>query len=335
MPPKWQRLHLTSTEKLPPLLFKYTTNPKGYDLHLTDLTHLWTEKASYKTILRRAEEENTTIDPTEDPEQFDVLLEKIGDALHSRPGSRITVKSGNDDDDNNLQLSVSTKLPAPLRPLEWSLYLSRENQPAMAEQFLIPLLKEEVEREAHQRTLLDQIRQKDWVLGKLFDKIEALGIDLSTVFPGMTGLRTARRGTSLEQAVKVIRGVAPFDEQRWLKEIQESSANSGLAANVVSEVSGSAGLLDGLVPVPDKWWENLEVRSVAAPTVDEQQKGKGKEQKIKNDAVMEKDDDDLEADEGEFEVCPFSLGYLKLLLSLFSSARKHLQNSNNQKKTKT
>lgn len=306
MPTKWQRLRLSQSEGLPPLLFKYTTNPKGYELYLTDLTHLWSERLNYKDILKRADEENTTIDPTEDPEQFDVLLEKIGEALHSRSGSSVTVTNGARVD--SLEITLSTKLPAPLKPLKWPLYISRESQPLFAGQLLFPLLREEVDWESRQRSLLNQIKQKDWVLGKLFDKIETMGIDLSTVFPGATGLRAARKGTTLEQAAKFIKGVAPFDEQQWLKEVNKSFTDFGLAANVVSELSDLAGTtfdLEGLTPAPDKWWENLKIHSaIAATTTTSALEESPRQDKVpsKRDETATETDGGAETEDDEFEV---------------------------------
>jgi hypothetical protein len=60
MPPKWQRLHL-SQKGLPPLLFQYTWSRQGYEIHITDLTYIWSERLPRKTITKRAEEDATTI----------------------------------------------------------------------------------------------------------------------------------------------------------------------------------------------------------------------------------------------------------------------------------
>lgn len=319
MPGIWQRLHLSKSEELPPLLFKYTANPKGYDLYLTDLTHLWSERLNFKEILKRADEESTTIDPTEDPEQFDVLLEKIGEALQSRPGSSITVRSGASID--SLELHVSTKLPAPLRPLKWPIYFSRDCQRLVTEHLLIPLLREEIGWESRRRSLLEQIKQKDWVLSKLFDNIETLGIDLSAVFPGITGLRGARHGTTLAQAAKLIKGVAPFDEQLWLKEVNGPSTDFGLGANVVSELSDSAetSRLWLLTPAPAKWWENLDIHSTATTTALE--KGSQQRKPPEEEAAMETDGG-AETEDDEFEVPVPPSHYSFPVLRLLRSARK-------------
>lgn len=263
---KWQRLRLHKHEGLPPLLFKFISTSKGYEMYITDLTQLWSEQLSYRQVLKRAEEDDTTIDPSEDAEQYNVLLQKVEEALHGRPESKMALTGGSKAD--SLELRLSTNLPAPLEPLKWRLYLSKEPLTASTNHLLLPLLRAETGREASQQILLEQLKQKDWVLAKLFDKIEAMGIDLSTVFPGTSGLRGARKETSLGQAAKYIKGVAPFDENTWLGEVQKSSPEIGLASNLLTETWGADASQDPgtFNPPPDKWWESLAARSTAAVT---------------------------------------------------------------------
>ncbi|KAE8145583.1 XRCC4-like factor-domain-containing protein [Aspergillus avenaceus] len=264
---KWQRLCLSKVENIPPLLFKYSPTPTSYELYITDLTNVWSEHMNRQNILKRAEEIATTIDPSEDPEQFKLLLQKIEDALRNQPGSSTEVSWSSKT--NSLELTITTELPSPFKPLKWSLYLSKEPQSSVTSQLFLPLVRAEADWESHQRTLIDQLHRKDWILGKLFDKIEAVGVDLSTIFPGTTGLRSGQKGTTLAQAAKYIKGVAPFDENAWFEEISKSSAGSGLAANILAEVSSPdntarPGVLN---PPPDKWWENFTTTGAAAASV--------------------------------------------------------------------
>ncbi|KAL2013050.1 hypothetical protein VTN00DRAFT_575 [Thermoascus crustaceus] len=271
MPPAWRKLPLPPQEGLPPLLFKYITTPNSYDIYLTDLTYIWSERLNRRAILDRASDENTSIDPSEDSEQFKVLLEKIEDALRGSPGSSITLNNGSKA--NSLELTTTTKLPSPLPPLQWTLYLLREPQTSLTSELLLPLLREEADRETRQRSLLDHLKEKDWVLRKLFDKIESLGIDPSTVFPSAAaGLRSAKRGSiTLSQAAKYIKGLAPFDEEEWRNEVGGGNAESGLAPNLVGELSDATLGLRRFGPAPDKWWESLDIRG-PAPEAGKQKK---------------------------------------------------------------
>lgn len=263
MPSAWRKLPLPPQENLPPLLFKYIATPNGYDIYLTDLTYIWSERLKQRAILDRASDENTSIDPSEDSEQFKVLLEKIEDALRGSPGGSIALNNGLKA--NSLELTTTTKLPSPLPPLQWTLYLLREPQTSLTSELLLPLLREEADRETRQRSLLDHLKEKDWVLRKLFDKIESSGIDLSTVFPSAAaGLRSAKKGIiTLSQAAKYIKGLAPFDEEEWRNEVGGGNAESGLAPNLVGELSDATLGLRRFGPAPDKWWEGLDIRGPA------------------------------------------------------------------------
>lgn len=255
----WQRLSLPRQDGLPLLLFKLNTTPKSYEIYITDLTQLWREQLSYKQVLKRAEEDDTTIDPSEDPGQFAVLLQKIDEALRNSPGSSMALTPGPGREPDSLHLQLSIKLPGPLKPLKWNVYLSKRPYTESTDHLLLSLLREERNSEMRQRTLLEHLKQKDWVLAKLFDKIEAMGVDLSTIFPGTAGVRGARKETSLAQAAKYIKGVAPFDEREWLEDNQSTLGAS--LARAVSETASDESGLDGLHPPPDKWWESLDARN--------------------------------------------------------------------------
>ncbi|KAL2810423.1 XRCC4-like factor-domain-containing protein [Aspergillus granulosus] len=264
MPAEWQRLWLSNQGNLPPLLFKYSPTASGYEFYMTDLNYIWSECLDRKAIFKRADEEDTTIDPSEDSEQFKVLLQKIGEGLDNQPGCSSVLTPKAPGNGRAFDLIVTSKLPAPLRPLEWRLQLSKEPQSATTNHLLLPLIRAEDDRAACQQSLIEELGKKDWVLAKLFDNIEVMGIDLSTIFPGTSGLRSSgRKGPTLAQAAKYIKGLAPFNEQAWFEEVRKSSSDSGLAAKIITAISGDqvSGKVDSLQlqPPPDGWWENLSI----------------------------------------------------------------------------
>ncbi|KAL4873293.1 XRCC4-like factor-domain-containing protein [Aspergillus spectabilis] len=262
MPGTWQRLHLSNEGGIPPLLFRYSPTASSYELHMTDLNYIWLENLERKDILKRADEDETTIDPSEDLEQFKVLLQKIGEGLQNETGSKTVLNPQTRGDAHALELTVTSKLPAPLKPLQWKLYLSRQPQSSTTSHLLLPFIRAEADREARQKSLIEELGKKDWVLQKLFDKIEAMGIDLSAIFPGTSGLRGGRKGPMLAQAAKYIKGLAPFDEQSWREKVDKASPDSGLAANIVAEMSVDSdipGQLDSLNPPTDGWWKSLTI----------------------------------------------------------------------------
>jgi hypothetical protein len=305
MSSKWRRLHLPRQDGLPPLLLRYSRTLDNYDVYMTDLSNIWAEHMSRQDILDRADEDATTIDPSEDPEQFEVLLGKIGGALSGESGCTASLETGLRED--SMKLTVSTKLPAPLRPLIWTIYLSKEPQSSTSQHLILPLLRAEAGWESRQRTLLDHLSKKDWVLGKLFDKIESMGIDLSSIFPGIAGLRKAHGDTLLSHAANYIKGVAPFDEQDWLDEVAKLSPDSVVAANLLAEVSGSgeAREIERLGPPPDSWWVKLTATraSPRAPPKRGEATKTAEKKPTKPVSKMDTDtDNDNLDDDDEFEV---------------------------------
>ncbi|KAL4875920.1 XRCC4-like factor-domain-containing protein [Aspergillus karnatakaensis] len=307
MPAKWQRLHLFNEGDIPPLLFRYSPTANSYELHLTDLNYIWSENLDRKAIFKRADDDETTIDPSEDLEQFKVLLQKIGDGLRNEPGSKLVLNPAKRGDGQDLELTLTVKLPAPLEPLRWTIHLFKQPQYFTTSNLLLPFIKAEAGQEARQKSLIEELSKKDWVLQKLFDKIEAMGIDLSAIFPGTSGLRGGRKGLTLAQAAKYIKGLAPFDEQSWREQVDKASPDSGLAANIVAELSNASQAseqLESLKPPTNGWWNCVRiVDSRMSPSVpqDKHEKKSGKTSReameIDSTAGTETDDDD----DDEFE----------------------------------
>ena len=305
MPSRWQRLH-SSQEGLPSLLFQYTWSRQGYEIHITDLTYIWSERLPHKAITKRAEEDATTIDPGEDPEQLDVLLEKIGEALQKGNESAI-LSSGTQTD--SLEITITAKLPSPLKPLKWSLKLSKEPLSSLTINLVIPLLKEEAEWESRQRSLLNQIKQKDYVLGKLFDKMETIGVDLGSVFPSAAGSRTSRKAITRTEAAKFVKGIAPFEEQTWLAETGVSEG-AGLATNLLQEISesGDPHDLDTFTRSQGDWWYQLprrsEVRAREASLIEEEiSRDEDRKEPIETKDIDEGGGSTTSSEADEFQVC--------------------------------
>ncbi|KLJ08892.1 hypothetical protein EMPG_15684 [Blastomyces silverae] len=262
---KWSKLQLPSDNPTPPLLYKYLTSNLGCEIFVTDLAYVWSESLTRKEILKNASKYNTSIDPSEDDEQYFVLLQKISDALRGSKDSSLLLAS--EAGGNELKLSTSTKLPAPLDPLRWTFTLSQQSPNALTKHILLPILKGDVNHETRILSLIGQVKQKDWALSKLFDKIESSGVDLSTVFPGMGGVRLSRKDSVYSQASKLIKGVAPFDEELWNNEYQAKDADYNLGVHIASELSLSSSSIDrhsdGIAP--ENWWNKLGAGPVDQP----------------------------------------------------------------------
>lgn len=324
MSTKWQRLCPANQTDLPPLLFKYHLASNGYELYMTDLTNVWSEQLCREDILKRADNSGTPIDPSEDAEQYQMLLQKIGDAFHHEKDTHVTLDKTLPGTDT-LRLTTSTKLPRPLGSLEWSLYLEKQPPSSLAQYMLIPLIEAEADWESRQQNLMDQLKRKDWILSKLFDKLDAVGVDLSTIFPGISGLRADRKGTTQSHAAKHIKGVAPFDEEAWLEEHQQSFAGTNLASNLHAELSFASEAVtqsDSLRPPPENWWHTL---SAAGTTTLPRREDVGRTEapKPSRDADLTDTASGTDTEDDEFEVSlPCQSYSLQHILILNSSATR-------------
>ncbi|DAA79710.1 TPA_exp: Uncharacterized protein A8136_0483 [Trichophyton benhamiae CBS 112371] len=255
----WVRLPLYS-DSYPPLLFSYEPSSEGYDVFLTDLGHVWSESLSHKQIIDRAAKDDTSIDPSQDEDQYSVLLQKINDALHGSEGTSLFLSGRGAG--SSLRLSTTTKLPKPLEPLEWTLVLSKCSPSALTRHMLVPTLRSWLGIEAQQQSLCELLEEKDKIIGKLFDKIESSGLDLSTVFPGMANIRHGqKRGSLFSQASKLVKGVSPFDKGSW-ETIHSSGASKKSTSIPVWKYLYDDDLFDArnMELIESEWW-NLPTTS--------------------------------------------------------------------------
>ena len=112
--PRWRTLSI-SDESLPPLLIKAHLHSEGYTIHLTDLSRIWSETLTKREINKRALNNDCSIDPTDGPEQYNILLEKINGTLEQEDQTSLRFQP-----DQGLKLELQAPLPHPLSPLNWT-----------------------------------------------------------------------------------------------------------------------------------------------------------------------------------------------------------------------
>ncbi|WEW58913.1 hypothetical protein PRK78_004381 [Emydomyces testavorans] len=295
MQQNWKKLPLESHGLCPPLYLSYSAGPNGYEVFLTDLARVWSESLNRKQVLANASKYDTSIDPSEDDDQYNVLLQKIGDALSGKQGTSLSLRGHQNGD--SLRLSTKTKLPSPLEPLTWTMNLTQLPQTEFTKQVFLPVLRGAASCEARTKSLIEKLKEKDWALGKLFDKMASSGIDLSTVFPSLTGLRHGRRGSTFSQASKLVKGVAPFDENSWNLEVAEQTHNDHVDESIIKEfrTANSSLELEVLENVGDDWWTQIRDPDHAVTNVATSRKAA-----VKKEAVKPVEED-LTEDEDEFE----------------------------------
>src|SRR6266536_2465327 len=137
----WTKLQLpANTSTIPSLYVKYDLTGPSYKILITDLTNIWAESLARTQILQRAFKLSTSIDPSDDKEQLNVLLQKVQDAVHCKKGTQTKLSLGSNPEE--LQLGTLTSLPAPCEPLEWHFNLLRLPHGALIEELLLPLLQD-------------------------------------------------------------------------------------------------------------------------------------------------------------------------------------------------
>ena len=236
----WSPLNLDNPGKATScLLAKHEFGPTSYVIHLTDLTHLWTESLDRRQIIRRAIELNTSIDPSEDGSQMRVFLDHIQHALEGASGTAVSLLE--QDRSDRLSLNVSVTLPSPLAPLEWPIVLLQASQDLLTSQLMLPCLGQILSFRAQIDSLLQHLRDKDGVIHKLTDRIQSDGTDLSKVFPGSASIRS---GSRREAVFKSVKGMATFDELEWRERFAANndipSSPQELIRSVFSSVHGDA-----------------------------------------------------------------------------------------------
>ncbi|KAI9704952.1 MAG: hypothetical protein M1836_006732 [Candelina mexicana] len=269
MDQSWSILPLPRSEALPLLLVKFQSEASSYTIHLTDLIYVWSETLDRRQIIRRALNDETSIDPSEGADQLKILLQKIGEAL--RGEQQTSLQLGEGGKEKALLLSAVAQLPAPLRPLTWSIHLEPTSQEKMTSELIFPSLAAQLMQRCQISSLLGQIKEKDHVIGRVLDKLESSGVELSSVFPGTVGLKYGKKGSGREKAAKYVKGLGAFDEERWLNETAYSRPPLSSQQKLVQEVFATSNLmhlpqLEAIdnIELLTSWWTRLNGRPITS-----------------------------------------------------------------------
>ncbi|KAF8455859.1 XRCC4-like factor-domain-containing protein [Terfezia claveryi] len=235
----WYPLGMTAQlpVRSPPLLIQRSFTNNTYSVYLTDLTYIWGESLSRREIVQRALNEDTSIDPSEDASQMQILLEKLKEALSLRGedgdnecididiqavSSRSSTSTG-----TVIQLKVAYGLPEPLEPLLWTFKLQPLPQTWLTKTLLLPLISLTSLHSMEVQTLVRVIKDKDTVLEKMQDSLEDSKISVTSILGGGASRR---------------RGLEKFDEKRWRSQILETKAgDSWRPEKIVQNCFGMEG----------------------------------------------------------------------------------------------
>lgn len=259
----WRPLSLPASSRLPALIVSAQIGAASYTVRISDMANVWVESLDRKAICMRAWAENTTIDPSDTLENMAKFLATLSSALdplhpsHGETSLGLAAAATDDAGDGGLTLRVTCALPG-FAPLKWPLHLSKSPPSAVATHLVPPLLEAQCARKREVESLLHVIGQKDSVLNKLSDKLEAMGVGLEHVFTALSG---RKRVTRLAADDKV-RGLAPFDRPKWEADMCHGTDGPNNTRLLVQSIFGDAGLCyvgtteTRETPVLDRWWHD-------------------------------------------------------------------------------
>ncbi|AEO69859.1 2ca82f2c-d312-4819-a663-aa7117d494f6 [Thermothielavioides terrestris] len=260
--PSW-RLLPASAPGIPALLVSTAFAADSYSVHLSDLANLWVERMDRRPIIMRGMVEDTSIDPSDGPDQIRKMLELLRAAFDSSDpehgNTSLTLARGEDGD--SLTVQVTCLLPKPLKPFRWPLHLKKCPQSTVASELVLPMIQAHEARTGEIAELIALLREKDAVITRLIDKLEATGTGLEHVFNALSGKRRVTRAT----AEGKVKGLAVFSESEFrskatdLRPVAQASDVSALLRSVF----GGAGLqyksdvdLEASTEL-DNWWTKL------------------------------------------------------------------------------
>ncbi|KAK5656939.1 hypothetical protein OQA88_3461 [Cercophora sp. LCS_1] len=260
--PSW-RLLPVAVPGIPNLLVSTTFSTDSYKVHLTDLANVWVESMERKPIFKRGLVEDTSIDPSDGPDQlrrmFEVLQAAFDTNKPEHANTSLTIESGKDD---ALVVHVTCILPKPLKPFKWPMTLTKCPHSSVVTQLMLPLITAHEARTREIDELVGALGEKDAVITKLVDKLEATGIGLEHVFNALSGKRKVSRAA----AESKVKGLAPFSESRFRSNAAELQGGAS-PTDVSSVLDGVFGGATGLKyrsdmdleasPMLNDWWSGL------------------------------------------------------------------------------
>jgi hypothetical protein len=246
--------------KLPALLFSAIFRPDSYTIHLTDLTHIWSETLWRHDVFQRSKDENTSIDPR-DGDQLRVLLDKIRLGIEGGSSSTLVLTVNDDPGRPGITLNITVDLPGGLHPLEWPVHLTSSPQLLLTEQLMIPLLEVQQMRMREMSSLANILQEKDLVIQKLIDKLDSQGTQLGQVFPQVAG--KSSRKSDRKIAEEKVKGLKMFNMEAWRQGLKNDEPLD--IRRLAGQVFGNVGPLDinnnspsHVLKIPEDWWETIK-----------------------------------------------------------------------------
>ncbi|RBR23575.1 uncharacterized protein FIESC28_03757 [Fusarium coffeatum] len=230
------------------------------------MANMWAETLERKAICMRGWNENTSIDPSDTPENMAKFLASISTALDSsRPGHDETSLRLDRDTrpetagEHDLALNITCEIPG-LQPLKWPMFLKKLPAINIATNLVLPLLQAHHTKNLEIESLVRSLGKKDAILTKLLDKLEAMGTGMEHVFNAFSGKKKVSRAIAAEK----VPGLAPFDRRQWKKDLEHKQESPDNPQSLVESVFEQGGLEFEPMsnstesPLLDQWWKDFQ-----------------------------------------------------------------------------
>ena len=219
--PTWNQLRLQQATTWPVIYYSYRHRDGAFQIDVTDLVSLWQCHLDRDALISQARTQRSSIDPSESHSQAEALCSRLAQSLKN--GRNVISRPRRLSTGEVIGLETAIKLPTPLKPLSWSFILRQAQANKFANRITRPALNEVARAEHKLDSLLQVVKDKDHVITRLLDKIEASNIDLSLIFPGITGLTARKSHVSVAEAKKHVPGLSTFDRAAWFSQLDQAS----------------------------------------------------------------------------------------------------------------
>lgn len=246
------------------LLASIDLETAAYTIRVTDMANMWIESLDRKAICMRGWGENTSIDPSDTPENMAKLLAIIRSALdpsqpdYDQTSMSLSTATMSDAGEGGLTLKLTCSLPG-LHPLKWPIHLKKAPSSSIATSLVLPLIEAQYSRAREVDSLTDLLSHKDTVIGRLLDKLEATGTGLEHVFNVLSG----KKKTTRALAGNKVKGLASFEKTKWKSDMADLENGPNNPSSLVREVFGNGVEYSGTLdfeesPALDRWWRDFK-----------------------------------------------------------------------------
>lgn len=238
----WCALPASVSKDGGPFLTRYVFGTDNYKVQITDLTHVWTEELSKRDIINRARQDETSINPSEDNNQFKIIMQKIRGAVDGDDDTSLSISSNSAA--KELEIRLTSELPKPLHAFHWRLRPVRSQDATVSSELIIPLIRSSYVQYQRVEELSRLLADKDLAISKMLDKVESVGVDLDSIFPKMSATRTTKRDKYREIIAKNVRGMAPFEKSKWLGAFPDRGEDPPGFRELVKDAFAAADAVD-------------------------------------------------------------------------------------------